>query len=78
MVKAYVFITSNQVANEHEIVNRVNDIPQVKEAYAIYGNYDAIVIIEAETANEIRDIVTQTIRKFDDVSSTMTMIAIPE
>lgn len=78
MVKAYVFITSAQVAQEQEIVQRVLDIPEVKEAYAVYGNYDAVVVIEAENASAIRDVVTKTIRKFDTVGSTMTMIALPE
>lgn len=51
-------------------------IPEVKEFYNVYGVYDYVVRIEAETMDQIKDIITTKIRKLNHVKSTLTMMVV--
>ena len=53
-------------------------IEGVEEAYAVYGVYDIIAKVGAETMDKLKEIVTWRIRRLDKVRSTLTMIVIEE
>jgi DNA-binding Lrp family transcriptional regulator len=57
-----------------EILKSIKEIPQVKEAYLVYGVYDIIAQIETENLQEIKDVISMKIRRIDNVRSTLTMI----
>jgi DNA-binding Lrp family transcriptional regulator len=40
----------------------------------VYGVYDIIVMLESDTLEKLREMVTKKIRQLDKVRSTMTMI----
>jgi len=73
MSVAFVLINS-ELGFEAEIVSELNKIVGVKEVYMVYGVYDIIVKMEAETMEKVKDIVTWKIRRLDRVRSTLTMI----
>ena len=73
MTVAFVLINS-ELGFEEEIVSELNKIVGVKEVYMVYGVYDIIVKMEAETMEKVKDIVTWKIRRLDRVRSTLTMI----
>ena len=50
----------------------------VVEAFAVYGVYDIIARVKAETMDELKEIVMARIRKVKDVRSTLTFIRIAE
>lgn len=50
----------------------IKEVPQVHEAYAVYGVYDAMVRVKAESMPEFRD-VNSKIRSMPSVRSTITM-----
>ena len=56
----------------------VRALPEIKEAYMVYGVYDIILKVEAETAQVIKDSVFSKIRRIDNVRSTVTMMVYRE
>lgn len=75
MRQAFVLIRSDPGV-KGEILNTLEEIPEVVEAHQIYGIYDIIIRIEAETIRELKDVLLQRIRRLDKVRSTLTMICL--
>jgi DNA-binding Lrp family transcriptional regulator len=73
MAIAFVLINA-EIGSESELVEELKKMPYVKEAYLVYGVYDIIARIEAETMDKLKEIVTWKIRKLNKVRSTLTMI----
>ncbi|MFZ0183446.1 MAG: Lrp/AsnC ligand binding domain-containing protein [Nitrosotalea sp.] len=59
-----------------QILNSENDIQY--EVQGVYGVYDIIVKITADSMDLLRSIITNKIRKIDKVYSTLTMMVIEE
>lgn len=75
MAKAFVLINSDLGAEE-EIVEKLRQIPYVKEVYVVYGVYDIIAKIEAENMDKIKETISWHIRRLEHVRSTLTMIVV--
>ena len=74
MPLSFVLINSD-LGKEKELTRALKEIKNVKEVYFIYGVYDFIVKVEAETAEKIKD-TTQQIRRLENVRSTLTMMIV--
>ena len=48
----------------------------VEEASAVYGVYDIVARVKADTMDKLKEIVTWRIRRLDKVRSTLTMIVV--
>ena len=59
-----------------EVLKSLKDVESVKEAHSTYGIYDIIAKVEAETVDELNEVVTQQIRKLSNVRTTLTLIAV--
>lgn len=57
-------------------MNNLKTLQEIKEAWMVYGVYDIIVRVETETMEELKNIVSWTVRRLDRVRSTMTMIVV--
>jgi len=77
LAQAYVVIHSDQ-GREDLVLRDLNKIPEVKEGDVVYGNYDVIGKVEAQTHNELEKIITKKIRKLNFVRTTMTLNIILE
>jgi len=64
------------VGKENEIFDKLYEIPEVKEIYMVYGVHDIIAVIEAETMDALRSLITEKIRRMDGVKSSMTSIVV--
>ena len=73
MRQAYVLIIST-VGSEEEVLEEVRGIPEVKEAHMVYGVYDIIARVEAETVQGLKDIVASNIRSIDKAHSTLNLV----
>ena len=51
-------------------------IDEVREIWEVYGSYDIMTKVEAETVEELKETVVSEIRRLDYVRSTLTMIAV--
>ncbi|MFW9923109.1 MAG: Lrp/AsnC ligand binding domain-containing protein [Candidatus Thorarchaeota archaeon] len=74
MAKAYVLINS-EIGGEQEVVDQLKNMPEVVEVSVVYGVYDVIVKLEAETMEILKELITSKVRHMNKVRSTMTMIA---
>ncbi|HDO42163.1 MAG TPA: Lrp/AsnC family transcriptional regulator, partial [Candidatus Bathyarchaeota archaeon] len=59
-------------------LNELKKIEGVKEAYSVYGVYDIVAKVRADSMDKLKDIVTWRIRRLNKVRSTLTMIVIEE
>jgi DNA-binding Lrp family transcriptional regulator len=75
MPGAFVLINS-EIGAEEDVLKELKKIRNVKEAYVVYGVYDVIAKVEAETMDKLKDSVSRSIRRLDKVRSTLTMIVV--
>ncbi len=73
MIRAYVFITTS---DEDQTMEKVRQMPGVKEAHIVYGTYNILLIVEAENSSELKNLITKAIRHIDGIVNTMTTIAL--
>jgi DNA-binding Lrp family transcriptional regulator len=73
LAKAFVLINT-EAGLEQEVVNQIKSMKQVKEAYCVYGVYDAIALVEADKIEELKNVVSYELRKINGVRSTVTMM----
>jgi DNA-binding Lrp family transcriptional regulator len=77
MAQAFVLVNA-EVGSEDEVIGELRKISHVKESYVVYGAYDIVAKIEADSMNKLKDIVNGKIRRLDKVRSTLTMIMVEE
>ncbi len=75
MATAFVLINSN-LGSEKEILAKLKEMESVKEAYQVYGVYDIIARLEAESMEKLRGALEERVRGLENVRSTLTMIAV--
>ena len=73
MPLAFVFINVETSADK-EVLENIKKIPEVKASYLVYGVYDIVAMVESDTFEKLREMVTKKIRQLDKVRSTTTMI----
>jgi len=74
MAMAYILLIS-VIGSEDDILEDLKDIPEVKETFKVYGVYDIILKVEADTMDKIKETISK-IRTMEKVRSTISMIVI--
>ena len=82
MPTSYVLINSN-LGTDVQIIKEVKELlanqSDVKlEIQGVYGVYDIIVKLSSDNGEKLRSIVTDDIRKIENVQSTLTMLVIKQ
>jgi DNA-binding Lrp family transcriptional regulator len=77
MTLAFVLVNV-EAGTDKEVLENIKKTPEVKQAYMVYGVYDVIVMLESDTLEKLREMVTKKIRQLDKVRSTMTMIVMEQ
>ena len=75
MATAFVLLNA-ELGAEIEVLNGLKMIDEVKETHLIYGVYDIIARIEAETMDDLRKVIGWKVRRLTRVRSTITMICL--
>ncbi len=73
--EAFVLISS-KVGQEDQVIIDLQAIPEVKESYVVYGVYDVIARVEAESMQHLKEVVGLRIRQLDTVRTTLTMVIV--
>jgi DNA-binding Lrp family transcriptional regulator len=73
MPEAYVLV-STEVGSEDEVLEELKKLKSVKEAHCVYGTYDIVAKIEADSMDELKEATTWKVRKINKVRDTLTMI----
>lgn len=82
MSTAYVLINSD-LGKDVDIIAKIKEILESEkdisfEIQGVYGVYDIIVKISSDDSAHVRSIVTNQIRKIENIQSTLTMAVIDE
>ena len=77
MPAAFVLVNA-EIGSEDEVLKQLKSLPNVKESYVVYGVYDIVAKVSADTMDKLKEIVTWKIRRLDKVRSTLTMIVVEE
>ncbi len=82
MSTSYVLINSN-LGTDVEIITKIKDMLADQkdvelEIHGVYGVYDIVVKLSSDNSEKLRSIVTNDIRKIENVQSTLTMMVIEQ
>ena len=82
MPTSFVLINSN-LGTDVEIITKIKDILADQkdvelEIHGVYGVYDIVVKLSSDNSEKLRSIVTNDIRKIENVQSTLTMMVIEQ
>jgi DNA-binding Lrp family transcriptional regulator len=73
MPKAFVLMNA-ELGSEDSLVSELRKMEGVREVYQVYGVYDIVAMVEAETMEKVKEAITWKVRKLGGVKSTLTMI----
>ena len=72
---AFVLINVN-IGEEAELVRELETFELVKEVYTVYGVHDLIVRLEAESTDQLKELIVGKIKRLSKVRATSTLFAI--
>ena len=74
--RAFVLVNTDNGTDDDILVDQLKRIEGIAEAYRIYGIYDIIVKVEAETIERISEVISYRLKGLKSIKSTITMVAI--
>jgi DNA-binding Lrp family transcriptional regulator len=77
MPMAYVLINTEPKHMER-VVEALEKLDSVVEVFPVYGVYDVVAKIRADSMDKLKEIVTWKVRSLDEVRSTITMLIMEE
>ena len=75
MAQAYVLLNC-ELGAEEEIIGNLKELENVKEVRGTFGAYDITAKREAETVENLRETITQNLRKMGKIRSTLTLTVV--
>ena len=73
MTSAFLLINSEFLFTE-EVMNKLKEIPEIVDIYIVQGLYDIIAKVKLNTEEELKELVSERIRKVDKITGTVTVI----
>ena len=73
MTSAFLLINSEFLFTE-EVTNKLKEIPEIEDIYIVQGLYDIIAKVKLNAEEELKDLVSERIRKVDKITGTVTVI----
>ena len=77
MPSAYVLLNT-EIGAKNQVLKDLRQIPGVAEAYYLWGVYDIIAAVKAESVNELTQIINKQKAKVGQIHSKLTMIVSDE
>lgn len=75
MRRAFVLVNTD-MGSEHEVQSELKKVGGIVGVDQVYGVYDMVVEIEAESDQELKEIVFSRIRGLEHVRSTLSLTAV--
>ncbi len=73
MPTAYVLVNT-EIGSEKQVLSALKKVEGVEEAHNLWGVYDLIVNVKADSLGELKQIITQKIEKIGKINSKLTMV----
>jgi DNA-binding Lrp family transcriptional regulator len=77
MPRAFVLFNVG-AGSEDQVLRDAKAIGGVQEAYVSYGVYDLVLKVEADSMEQLKELVTHRLRTIKNVRSTLTLILTEE
>jgi DNA-binding Lrp family transcriptional regulator len=77
MMKIYVMVAT-EPGRTKSVVRALMEVPEVREFHEVFGPYDIVLKIEAESLDEVPVILATKIRNIPGIDSTMSLVTFPE
>ena len=75
MAKAYVLINCD-LGSEDDMIRDIKKLEYVKDVTGTFGAYDIVARVEADTQEQLREVITWKIRKKKKIRSTLTLMEV--
>jgi DNA-binding Lrp family transcriptional regulator len=72
MKKAFVLVNTD-LGSETEVMSELEKVKGIARVYEVYGVYDVVVEVEAESDQALKEIVFSKVRPLQHVRSTLTL-----
>ncbi len=76
-MKAFVLINT-ELGQEAAVVEVLGHVNGINDVQALYGIYDVIAEVEADSMDKVKEIVFNNIRRLESVKTTITLITYGE
>ena len=63
-----------ELGRESEALEKLRKVKGVIEAHLLYGVHDMVAVVEVDTVDRVKEVVSANIRRIEGVRSTLTMI----
>jgi DNA-binding Lrp family transcriptional regulator len=73
MTPAFLLINSEFLFAE-EVMNKLKEMPEIVDIYIVQGLYDIIAKVKLNTEEELKELVSERIRKVERITGTVTVI----
>jgi DNA-binding Lrp family transcriptional regulator len=73
MPTAYVLLNT-EIGAQNQVLRALKELDGVEEAHTLWGVYDIIANVTADSMNELKDIITNRIDGIGQINSKLTMI----
>ncbi|MCD6488614.1 MAG: Lrp/AsnC ligand binding domain-containing protein [Desulfurococcales archaeon] len=71
-----IILIQTDIGMETKVRDKLLKIPEVKAVYIVYGIYDIVTIIEADSLERIRKVILEQIRAMSGIRTTTTMVVV--
>jgi DNA-binding Lrp family transcriptional regulator len=72
-MKAFVLLNS-ELGQESKIIEALEGVEEITNIHSLYGIYDLIIEMEADTMDKVKEVVFNKVRRLDHVKSTITLL----
>ena len=72
MQTAYILISCN-MGSEQDVLSELKKIPEIRTAIITYGEYDIVAKAEAESEDQMGQLISSKIRQLQKIRSTVTL-----
>ena len=72
-MKAFVLLNT-ELGQESNIIEALDGVEAITQIYSLYGIYDLIIEMEAETMDKVKEVVFNRVRRLENVKSTITLL----
>ena len=74
MPTAFVLINT-ELGTEMNVLKDVRKVNGIEEVFAVYGTYDIVVRVRADTMDRLKETISSHIRKLNNVRATLTLMS---
>lgn len=77
MMKAYILVNT-ELGYEEPVAEALQDVKEITGVHKVYGIYDLVIEMEAESVDDVKEIVFDKVRRLRYVKSTVTLLTYGE